>query len=108
MRTIIIALITIITIFSTNAQNLNNKFYIGNVEKPILIIMSTIIANIDLLKKVPSENISNLNIFKESKLSKTNLYFDKRENEGIIKAEIADNFESKTQKELNGFCLDLV
>ena len=103
MRTIFIAFITIITAFSTNAQNLNNEFYFGNAEKPILIINDTIIANIDLLKKVPSENILNLNIFKEGKLSKTNLYFDKRQNEGIIKADIADNFESKTQKELNDF-----
>lgn len=97
------AFITLITGLSTNAQIQNNKFYIADYEKPIVIINDTIIANIDLLKKVPSENILNLNIFKESKLSKTNLFFDIKNNEGIIKADIHDNFESKTQKELNGF-----
>lgn len=103
MKTIFIAFITIITAFSTNAQNLNNEFFVTNTENPVLIINDTIIANIDFLNKIPSENILNLEIFKESKLSKTNLYFDKKQNEGIIKADITDNFECKTQKELNRF-----
>jgi len=103
MKSILIAFITLTIGLSTNAQNQNNKFYAVNSENPILIINDTIIANIDLLNKVPSENILNLNIFKESKLSETNLFIDKKQNEGIIKADIPYNFESKTQKELNEF-----
>ena len=103
MKSILIAFVTLTIGLSTNAQNQNNKFYAVNSENPILIINDTIIANIDLLNKVPSENILNLNIFKESKLSETNLFIDKKQNEGIIKADIPYNFESKTQKELNEF-----
>jgi hypothetical protein len=103
MKSILIAFVTLTIGLSTNAQNQNNKFYAVNSENPILIINDTIIANIDLLNKVPSENILNLNIFKESKLSETNLFIDKKQNEGIIKADIPHNFESKTQKELNEF-----
>ncbi|MGV8945340.1 MAG: hypothetical protein ACOH1N_02830 [Lutibacter sp.] len=103
MKSILISFILLTFGLTIHAQNLNNKLHIVNAEKPILIINDTIIASIDILNKIPSKNISKLDIFKERKLSSTHLFFDKKQHKGIIKAAINYEFKSKSQKELNRF-----
>ena len=103
MKSILISFILLTFGLSIHAQNQNNKLHIINAEKPILIINDTIIASIDILNKIPSENISKLDIFKEMKLSSTHLFFNKKQHKGIIKAVINYEFKSKSQKELNRF-----
>jgi hypothetical protein len=89
--------------FSSYAQNQNSKMSIMKAEKPILIINDTIIGSIDLLNKISSEKVQELNIFKEKKLSNTFLFVENEQNAGIIIAEINHEFKFKTQKELNEF-----
>ena len=89
--------------FSTYAQNQNSKIGIMKTEKPILIINDTIIGSIDLLNKISSHKVLELNIFKEKKLSNTFLFIENEKNAGIIIAKINHEFKFKTQKELNDF-----
>jgi hypothetical protein len=89
--------------FSSYAQNQNSKMSIMKAEKPILIINDTIIGSIDLLNKISSEKVQELNIFKEKKLSNTFLFVENEQNAGIIIAGINHEFKFKTQKELNEF-----
>ena len=72
-------------------------------EKPILIINDTIIGSVDLLNKISSDKVMELNIFKERKLGKTYLFIENEKNAGIIKANINHEFKIKSQKELNSF-----
>jgi hypothetical protein len=88
---------------STYAQNQNSEISIMKTEKPILIINDTIIGSIDLLNKISSDKVLELNIFKERKLSTTYLYIENKKNAGIIITKINHEFKLKTQKELNVF-----
>jgi hypothetical protein len=88
---------------STYAQNQNSEISIMKTEKPILIINDTIIGSIDLLNKISSDKVLELNIFKERKLSTTYLYIENEKNAGIIITKINHEFKLKTQKELNVF-----
>tara|TARA_B110000914_G_C15480574_1_gene455483 strand:- start:1180 stop:1644 length:465 start_codon:yes stop_codon:yes gene_type:complete len=89
--------------FSTYAQNQNSKISIMKAENPILIINDTIIGSIDLLNKISSDKVLELNIFKERKLGSTHLFIDIEKSAGIITANINHEFKLKSQKELNVF-----
>ena len=100
----ILTFFLILTIgFSTYAQNQNSKISIMKAEKPIAIINDTIIGSIDLLNKISSDKVLELNIFKEKKLSNTFLFIENEKNAGIVIAKINHEFKFKTQKELNVF-----
>ena len=100
----ILTFFLILTIgISSYAQNQNSEIRIMKTEKPILIINETIIGSVDLLNKISSEKVLELNIFKERKLGKTYLFIENEKNAGIIKANINHEFKIKSQKELNRF-----
>ena len=100
----ILTFFLILTIgLSTYAQNQDLEISIMKTEKPILIINDTIIGSIDLLNKISSDKVLELNIFKERKLSTTYLYIENKKNAGIIITKINHEFKLKTQKELNVF-----
>jgi hypothetical protein len=99
----LIFLLTLTIGLSTYAQNQNRKVSIMKAENPILIINDTIIGSIDLLDKISSDKVSEMNIFKERKLSSTFLFIENKKNAGIIIANINHEFKIKTQKELNVF-----
>ncbi len=103
MKSILTLFLILILGFSTYAQNQNSRMSIMKAEKPILIINDTIIGSIDLLNKISSEKILELNIFKERKLSSAYLFIENEKNAGIIIAKINNKFKHKTQKELNLF-----
>ena len=89
--------------FSNYAQNQNSKISIMKAENPILIINDTIIGSIDLLNKISSDKVLELNIFKERKLGSTYLFIENEKSVGIITANINHEFKLKSQKELNVF-----
>ena len=89
--------------FSTYAQNQNSKMSIMKAEKPILIINDSIIGSIDLLNKISSDKIQEMNVFKERKLSSNYLFIENEKSAGIIIANINHEFKLKSQKELNLF-----
>lgn len=100
----ILTFFLILTIeLSTYAQNQNSEMSIMKTEKPILIINDTIIGSVDLLNKISSNKVLELNIFKERKLSTNYLFIENKKNAGIIIAKINHEFKLKTQKELNIF-----
>lgn len=103
MKSILTLLLILIIGFSTYAQNQNVKKSMMKTEKSILIINDTVIASVYILNKIPSDKISELNIFKEQKLGTTNLFIENGNNTGIIKAVINQEFKIKSQKELNDF-----
>jgi hypothetical protein len=106
MKSILMSFLILIIGFSTYAQNqdgMPNKMSIMKSEKPILIINENTIGSIDLLNKIPSENILELNVFKERKLSSTYLFIENEKSAGIIIAKSKHEFKIKSQKELNKF-----
>ena len=70
-------------------------------EKPIAIINDTIIGSIDLLNKISSDKVLELNIFKEKKLSNTFLFIENEKNAGIVIAKINHEFKFKVVNEFN-------
>ncbi|MEP5934434.1 MAG: hypothetical protein ABJ218_04910 [Winogradskyella arenosi] len=100
----ILTIFLILTIgISSYAQNQNSEISIMKTEKPILIINDTIIGSVDLLNKISSDKVLELNIFKEKKLGKTYIFIENEKNTGIIKVNINHEFKIKSQKELNDF-----
>ncbi len=91
------------TSFSIYAQNQNSKMSIMKSENPILIINDTIIGSIDLLNKISSNKVLELDIFKERKLSSTYLFIENEKSTGIVIANINHEFDFKSQKALNAF-----
>ncbi len=91
------------TSFSIYAQNQNSKMSIMKSENPILIINDTIIGSIDLLNKISSNKVLELDIFKERKLSSTYLFIENEKSTGIVIANINHEFDFKSQKVLNAF-----
>jgi hypothetical protein len=72
-------------------------------EKPILIINDSTIGSFDLLHKISSDNILELNVFKERKLSSTYLFIENEKSAGIMIVKSKHEFKVKSQKELNNF-----
>ena len=103
MKSKLIFFLTLTIGLSTYAQNQSRKVSIMKAENPILIINDTIIGSIDLLNRISSDKVLDLNIFKERKLSSTYLFIENKKNAGIIFANINHEFKLKTQKELNVF-----
>jgi hypothetical protein len=103
MKSILTILLILAMGISSYAQNQNSEISIMKTEKPILIINDTIIGSVDLLNKISSDKVMELNIFKERKLGKTYLFIENEKNAGIIKANINNEFKIKSQKELNSF-----
>jgi|SRR5690625_921557 len=103
MKYILTFFLTLTVGLSTYAQNQNSEISIMKTENPIVIINDTIIGSIDLLNKISTDKILELNIFKERKLSTNYLYIENEKNAGIIIATINHEFKFKTQKELNAF-----
>ena len=103
MKCILTILLILAMGISSYAQNQNSEISIMKTEKPILIINDTIIGSVDLLNKISSDKVMELNIFKERKLGKTYLFIENEKNAGIIKANINHEFKIKSQKELNSF-----
>jgi hypothetical protein len=88
---------------TANAQNLDNKFYKVNSDNPIVIINGEIMAGFDMLKKLPTDHISEMNVLKNQEISSTNLFPVGKQANGIIEIKIDYQFDIKTQKELNVF-----
>ena len=103
MKSILTILLILAMGISSYAQNQNSEISIMKTEKPILIINDTIIGSVDLLNKISSDKVMELNIFKERKLGKTYLFIENEKNAGIIKANINHECKIKSQKELNSF-----
>ena len=103
MKSIVTSILILTIGFSTYAQIQNSKMSIMKAEKPILIINDTTIGSVDLLNKISPENILELNIFKERKLSSTYLFIENEKSAGTIIAKIKHEFKVKSQKELNNF-----
>ena len=103
MKSIVTLFLILSLGFSTYAQNQNSKASILKTENPILIINDTIIGSIDLLNKISSDKVLELNIFKEKKLGATYLFIENEKSTGIIIANINHEFKLKSQKELNVF-----
>ena len=103
MKSILTLFLMLFTGFSTYAQNQNSKISIMKSENPILIINDTIIGSIDLLNKISSDKVLELDIFKERKLGSTYLFIENEKSAGIIIANINHEFNFKSQKELNVF-----
>jgi len=103
MKKLSVLLLFMIFGVSAYAQNINDKFYLSDSEKPILIVNNEIVASVSILKNLPKENIKKLNISKESTLSSINLFpIDKKDN-GIVEVDIDIELEAKTQQQLNSF-----
>lgn len=69
----------------------------------VLILNNEIIGSIDLLKSIPSNQIQELNIHREEKLSsKENLFYN-NDKGGIMVAKTEFDIETKTQGDLNEF-----
>ncbi len=103
MKSLLTSLLFIIIGITAYGQKQDNKILLVKNEKPILIINNEIIANADILTKIPSENILKLDVLKESALSSIKLFSTEKQNSGIIKAEIDFKLNAKTQKEFNMF-----
>ena len=103
MKSIVITFLILTIGCSTYAQNLNSKRSILTIEKPIVIINDSTIASLDLLKKIASKHVLELNIFKESTLSSTHLFIENEKSEGLIIAKVKQDFKVKSQKALNLF-----
>jgi hypothetical protein len=103
MKLILMSFLFLTIGFSTYAQIQNTKTSIMKAEKPTLIINDSTIGSIDLLNKISPEDILELNIFKETKLSSTFLFIENEKSAGIIAAKIKHEFKVKSQKELNNF-----
>lgn len=101
MKSILTSFLILTIGFSTYAQNQNSKMSIIKTEKAILIINDSTIGSIDLLTKISSESVLELNIFKERKLSSTYLFIENEKSPGIMIAKIKHEFKVKSQKELN-------
>ena len=96
----LIFLLTLTIGLSTYAQNQNRKVSIMKAENPILIINDTIIGSIDLLDKISSDKVSEMNIFKERKLSSTFLFIENKKNESQQKKEKVTDSVDKTKKDV--------
>lgn len=103
MKSILTIFLIILLGTSTFAQNQNSRKSIMKAEKPILIINDSIIGSIDLLNKISSDKIEEMNVFKERKLSSNCLFIENEKSAGIIIANINHEFKLKSQKELNLF-----
>ncbi|MCC4214544.1 hypothetical protein [Leeuwenhoekiella parthenopeia] len=103
MKSILTIFLIILLGTSTFAQNQNSRMSIMKAEKPILIINDSIIGSIDLLNKISSDKIEEMNVFKERKLSSNCLFIENEKSAGIIIANINHEFKLKSQKELNLF-----
>ncbi len=103
MKSILTLFLILILGISTYAQNQNSRMSIIKAEKPILIINDSIIGSIDLLNKISSDKVEEMNIFKERKLSSNCLFIENEKGAGIIIANINHEFKLKSQKELNLF-----
>jgi hypothetical protein len=88
---------------TANAQNLNNIFYKANFYNPIVIINGEILASFEILKKLPTDYISEIRVFKNQEISSTNLFPVDKQANGIVEVNIDSQFDLKTQKELNIF-----
>ncbi|KJD31862.1 hypothetical protein PW52_16440 [Tamlana sedimentorum] len=103
MKSILTIFLILLLGTSTFAQNQNSRLSIMKAEKPILIINDSIIGSIDLLNKISSDKIEEMNVFKERKLSSNCLFIENEKSAGIIIANINHEFKLKSQKELNLF-----
>lgn len=103
MKHLLTLVVFVILGFSTIAQNQKLENYIPKVPRPILIINNMLISNIELLNRTSSEKILEVKIFKDKKLSDTNLFIENKNYKGIVTAKIKHQFKYKTQKELNLF-----
>ncbi|MEJ1224131.1 hypothetical protein [Sediminicola sp. 1XM1-17] len=103
MKSLSIFFLLITIGINVSAQNLDAKIYKANSDNPIVIINGEIMASFDMLKKLPTDHISEMNILKNQEISATNLFpIDKQAN-GIIEVKIDSQFDIKTQNELNIF-----
>ena len=103
MKNVKLLLIFLIVGLSLNAQNIQKRVYVRDNQSMVLILNDEIIGSIDLLQSIPSNQIQDLNIDQEEKLSsKKNLFYN-NDKGGIMLAKTDFDFETKTQAELNKF-----
>ena len=89
--------------YSVYGQHHQVQMRILKAESPVLIINDSIIGSASLLNNLPSNKVSEINIFKDEKLSTTYLFRENQKNSGIITAKVNDQIKTKSQKELNAF-----
>jgi hypothetical protein len=103
MKNVKLLLIFLIVGLSSNAQDNQKRIYIKDNQSMVLILNNEIIGSIDLLKSIPSNQIQELNIYREEKLSsKENLFYN-NDKGGIMVAKTKFDIETKVQKDLNEF-----
>jgi len=96
MKSTIFTFLLLFIGLSTYAQN-------QDADKPIVIINYSTIGSMDLLDKIPTYQISELNIDKKRNLSSTYLFAEDEKNAGMIFAKAKHEIKVKSQKELNSF-----
>lgn len=89
--------------YSVYGQHHQVQMRILKAESPVLIINDSIIGSASLLNNLPSNKVSEINIFKDENLSATYLFRENQKNSGIITAKVNDQIKTKSQKELNAF-----
>ena len=103
MKNVKILLIFLIVGLSLNAQDFQERVYVRDNQSMVLILNDEIIGSTDLLKSIPSNEIQELKIHQQEKLSsKRNLFYN-NDKGGIMLAKTGFDFETKTQAELNKF-----
>ena len=80
-----------------------SKFYLSDKEQPLLVINDDIIASVEVLRNVKTDNLTKLDISKDGVLSQTSLFPMDKKTKGIIRGDINIDLDTKTQSELNSF-----
>ena len=101
--TLLLVLMLGYTSFAQTPKDNFNLFHAPKQEKPILVINGDIIASVEVLKNVNSNNLGKLDFSKHEELSKTNLFPLDKKTGGIIRSDINIDLDIKTQSELNLF-----
>ncbi|MEP0460432.1 MAG: hypothetical protein ABJD55_03280 [Flavobacteriaceae bacterium] len=100
--TLLLVLLLGFTSFAQTPRKLSN-FYVPKQEQPILVINNKIIASVEVLKDVRTDNLGKLDISKHEELSQTSLFPMDKKTKGIIRSDINIDLDIKTQSELNLF-----
>ena len=80
-----------------------SKFYLSDKEQPLLVINDDIIASVEVLRKVKTDNLTKLDISKDGVLSQTSLFPKDKKTKDVIRGDINIDLDTKTQSELNSF-----
>ncbi|MBT2163603.1 hypothetical protein [Zobellia barbeyronii] len=98
-------LLVLLLCFASFAQTPGgtSTFYTSVEERPLLIINDDVIASVEVLKKIKTDNFAKLDISKDDVLSQTNLFPLDKKTKGIMRGNLNIDLDIKTQSELNSF-----